>query len=52
MEFSSLGQSIGSMEVLLTTANWPDVMMPAYDNSRWAFVFFGIFIVLGNPCLP
>uniref|UniRef100_A0A8C4SNH8 Two pore segment channel 3 n=1 Tax=Erpetoichthys calabaricus TaxID=27687 RepID=A0A8C4SNH8_ERPCA len=36
------------MYVLVTTANSPDVMMPAYDFSVWFSVFFILFIVVNT----
>ncbi|KAJ8346886.1 hypothetical protein SKAU_G00282870 [Synaphobranchus kaupii] len=42
--FSSLENSIVSLFVLLTTANFPDVMMPAYSRSRWSCVFFIVYL--------
>eukprot|EP00939_MAST-03C_sp_MAST-3C-sp1_P005373 g5373.t1 len=45
--FSSLATGINSMVVLLTTANYPDVMMPAYSNNRAASLFFVIYLIVG-----
>ncbi|XP_048875968.1 two pore channel protein 1 isoform X4 [Brienomyrus brachyistius] len=42
--FSSLENSIVSLFVLLTTANFPDVMMPAYSKNRWSCVFFIVYL--------
>ena len=45
--FSSFGDAANSMLVLLTTANYPDVMMPAYDQNRLSCVFFIVYLVVG-----
>lgn len=38
--FKTLTNSFVSMFVLLTTANFPDVMMPSYAISKWYAAFF------------
>ncbi|RLO07596.1 hypothetical protein DYB28_000406 [Aphanomyces astaci] len=35
------------MLILLTAANFPDVMMPAYDKNRLSVLFFGFFLCFG-----
>lgn len=42
--FKTLADSFVSMFVLLTTANFPDVMMPSYAISKWNAVFFISYI--------
>ncbi|XP_060533745.1 two pore channel protein 1-like isoform X2 [Cylas formicarius] len=42
--FKTLGDSFVSMFVLLTTANFPDVMMPSYAESKWSALFFISYI--------
>ncbi|GIZ04997.1 two pore calcium channel protein 1 [Caerostris extrusa] len=32
--------------VLVTTANNPDIMMPAYDSNRWFAVFFIAYLII------
>ncbi|XP_022783902.1 two pore calcium channel protein 1-like [Stylophora pistillata] len=44
--FRSFWRSFISLFVLLTTANYPDVMMPAYNRSRWSVIFFVIYIAV------
>ncbi|KAM9194024.1 two pore channel protein 1 isoform 6-T7 [Dugong dugon] len=42
--FNTLENSIISLFVLLTTANFPDVMMPSYSRSPWSCVFFIVYL--------
>ncbi|XP_066986561.1 two pore channel protein 1-like isoform X2 [Macrobrachium rosenbergii] len=44
--FSTFLQGFVSLYVLLTTANFPDVMMPAYAKSRWSAAFFIAFLAI------
>jgi hypothetical protein len=50
--FGTLSLSYLSVFIMLTTANYPDVMMAAYSYSRWfalpfiAFLLFGLFFLL------
>lgn len=44
--FSSLENSIVSLFVLLTTANFPDVMMPSYARNPWSCIFFIVYLSL------
>lgn len=45
--FPSLPDGMWSLMVLLTTANFPDVMLPAFERSRAAVFFFLTFIMVG-----
>lgn len=44
--FETYLDSIWDLYVLVTTANSPDVMMPAYDSSNWFALFFIFYIVI------
>jgi len=44
--FFDLEHSWRSLFTLFSTANFPDVMMPAYSKNRLAFIYFGTFLVI------
>eukprot|EP00966_Prymnesium_polylepis_P026456 610585-Prymnesium_polylepis.1 len=45
---SGRAQAAWQLLIALTTANFPDVMMPAYRAWRGAVVFFAIFELVGT----
>lgn len=44
--FSSLVESLWTLYICVTTANYPDVMMPAYNGNRWTALYFVSFMVV------
>ena len=47
MYFENLPESYYNMLILLTTANFPDVMLPAYNMSFYWSLYFISFLLLG-----
>ncbi|KAM4770911.1 uncharacterized protein WCC33_002687 [Rhinophrynus dorsalis] len=46
--FENYLDGIFNLYVLVTTANSPDVMMPAYDYNGWNSIFFIAYIILNT----
>jgi hypothetical protein len=45
--FSTFGNSCFNMLVLMTTSNYPDIMLPAYQIYRGDCLYFIIYLVVG-----
>lgn len=45
--FTTYLTALQNLQILLTTANFPDVMMPAYANSDFSPIFFFVFLMFG-----
>ena len=45
--FQDLNAAFISLFILLTNANFPDIMMPAYRANRLSFLFFLCFLLVG-----
>nr|XP_054758693.1 uncharacterized protein LOC129264776 isoform X2 [Lytechinus pictus] len=45
--FDHVGITSLRLFVLLSTENYPDLMIPAYATSHWNFLYFGIFLFVG-----
>eukprot|EP00854_Cymbomonas_tetramitiformis_P007928 gene7928-9417_t len=45
--FSSYSETLWNLFVLLTTANWADIMMPAYTDKRGSCFFFIVYMLVG-----
>ncbi|XP_034946569.1 two pore calcium channel protein 1-like isoform X2 [Chelonus insularis] len=44
--FATLQDSFVSLFVLLTTANFPDVMMPSFSRSKWYAIYFVSYLCM------
>ena len=45
--FNSMGATYWQLTVLITTSNFPDVMLEAYNDSTWYTVYFIVFVIFG-----
>ena len=45
--FQDLNDAFINLFILLTNANFPDIMMPSYRTNRWSFLFFVAFLLIG-----
>ena len=47
VSLGDFGDTYYQLLILLTTANFPDIMLPAYNTSYYYTIFFVIYLVLG-----
>jgi two pore calcium channel protein len=47
LNFDTIGNSYYNMHILLTTSNFPDIMLPAYNSSRANCLFFLAYLTFG-----
>ena len=45
--FETVSEAVWNMLILITTANFPDVMLPAYNENYWSMIFFISYLILG-----
>lgn len=45
--FDHFGVAALQVFVLLTTENYPEIMMPAFNVTEWSFFYFGLFLYVG-----
>jgi two pore calcium channel protein len=45
--FATFGDAFWNMLILLTSANFPDIMLPVYKLNRWYCWFFITFVIFG-----
>ena len=45
--FASVEDSFYNMLILMTTANFPDIMLPAYSQNYWIMLFFVSYLLIG-----
>lgn len=46
--FPTLQEGIWSLVTILNAADWPDPIIPAYEDSQLYFIFFFSFLVIGS----
>ena len=44
---NDMGHSYYQLLILMTTANFPDVMLPAYNANFWNAMFFVFYLIIG-----
>lgn len=44
--FSNIVEAMWTLWICVTTANYPDVMMPSYNDSRTTAIFFVSFMII------
>ncbi|XP_022097939.1 uncharacterized protein LOC110983191 isoform X3 [Acanthaster planci] len=45
--FDNIGITALRLFVLLSTENYPEFMIPAFNKNSWSFLYFGIFVFVG-----
>ena len=45
--FETIPEATFNMLILITTANFPDVMLPSYNLSYWYMLFFLSYLIIG-----